>query len=261
MLDEAVGKAVAPRARANILKAIGEYLISLGTMDNAALRQTMLAQNEAALSDVERCNVIDLMFAQFVQAWRADPQEDADLVLQKFTIEFISIALEVAPIALRRRLIGGIAALTPTDFRNGLIALRSRIKDQYGGQGDEHGKSRSTWLRRSGHAKWVLIADVLDVMWPPSNGPLGKDSRRFAMADSILTTSGDPQQPGHYLVEQSNLTPAYGPNAARNAAMHRLRKEGWTYGAIGRFFGVSAFSARKGERRGGPLPPSLKIRR
>jgi hypothetical protein len=181
VLDETVGKGVAPRVLAPILKALAEHLISLGTMENAALRQTMLAQNRAASSDIERCNLIDLMFAEFVQASRAEPK-DHGLVLRKFIIGFFSIALEVAPTALRRRIIAGIAGLSPTDFRVGLIGLRSRIKDQYGGQGDEHGKSRSMWLWRSGHAKWMLISDVLDVVWPPSNGPLGEDTRRFEPA-------------------------------------------------------------------------------
>lgn len=181
VLDETVGKGVAPRVRAPILKALAEHLISLGTMENTALRQTMLCQNRAALPDTERCNLIDLMLAQFVQAWRAGPK-DHGLVLRKFTIGFLCIALEVAPTALRRQIIAGIAVLSPTDFRAGLSDLRSRIKDQYGGQGDEHGKSRSMWLWRSGHAKWMLISDVLDVVWPPSNGPLGEDRRRFEPA-------------------------------------------------------------------------------
>jgi hypothetical protein len=127
-------------------------------------------------------------------------QEDAGLVLRKFSIAFISIVLEIAPSAFRRRIIGGIAALSPKDFRSGLNALRarikdqgSRIKDQYGGHGDEHGKSRSTVLWGAGHAKWVLISDVLDVVWPPSNGPLGQDSRRShsACVDDIIYQTQD----------------------------------------------------------------------
>jgi hypothetical protein len=73
----------------------------------------------------------------------------------------------------------------------------------------------------------------------------------MAIADSISTTSGNPHPERHHLVDQSlgKLTPEFGPSAARNAEMHRLRKEGWTYVAIGRFFGVSAFSARQGVGR------------
>jgi hypothetical protein len=68
----------------------------------------------------------------------------------------------------------------------------------------------------------------------------------MVMADSYLTHSGDPRLAKH---QSAILTPEFGPNAARNAEMHRLRCEGWSYGAIGRRFGVSAFSARKGVGR------------
>lgn len=71
------------------------------------------------------------------------------------------------------------------------------------------------------------------------------------MEDLNSTMSGDSHPAGQSLADQSraNLKPEFGPNAVRNAQMHRLRMEGWTYAAIGQFFGVSAFSARKGVGR------------
>jgi hypothetical protein len=76
----------------------------------------------------------------------------------------------------------------------------------------------------------------------------------MVMADSYLTHSGDPRLAKH---QSAILTPEFGPNAARNAEMHRLRGEGWSYGAIGRLFGVSAFSARKGVGRHARPPMSI----
>lgn len=144
---------------APVLEAVAAFLINLGTTDNAASRHTILVQYRNA-SDVERRNRVDVMLAQFLQAWRDGTNADGG-VLRKFTVQFILAALAAAPVTLRRRYIAGIAALAPADFRNGLIALRARIKNQYGGEGDRHGKSRNTWLWQSGHAKWLLISDIL----------------------------------------------------------------------------------------------------
>lgn len=191
LLDETGVEGVAPRTRGLVLRAVSEYLIGLGTTEDEGARRRMLSCS-AKLPDIERRKITDLLLAQFLQAWREEPGAD-DRALQRFSNALASTALAAVSAPSRRKLIGGIAALFPADFRRGLTELRSGIKEQYGGQGDEHGKSRSTWLWRSGHAKWILISDVLDVVWPPSRGPLGEDSRRFEPAcveDIVHQTHG-----------------------------------------------------------------------
>jgi hypothetical protein len=186
MIDEiGVGNTAAGDA-APVLAAAETLLINIGTIGHAGFSRAIPIERRA-VPNAERRTVIMGLLDQFLQACRYESKANGE-ALREFTIQFVATCLAAAPISSRRQCIAGLAALAPTDFRNGLIVWRARIKDQYGGEGDQHGKSRNTWLWQSGHAKWILISDILDIVWPPTNGPLGEDSRRFepAVVEDII---------------------------------------------------------------------------
>src|SRR5690606_23030468 len=110
LIDEAFAGGMSPHDGRQVLVAIGAYLIGICTMENAALRQTMLAQNSAGLSDTDRRELIEMMFQGLIAAWGAVAQDKSTrIALRRFAVEYLSTALQASPVVLRRRIIARVA--------------------------------------------------------------------------------------------------------------------------------------------------------
>lgn len=96
----------------------------------------------------------------------------------------LSETFRAAPLRAVAKTLSTICACDPAAFRQGLVQLQGRIRDQYGGEGDKHGKARNISRWHAAEPRWQLIDEVLDVIWSPEKGPLGDAARRNVFNDA-----------------------------------------------------------------------------
>lgn len=81
----------------------------------------------------------------------------------------------------RRGIIKVLAELFPEEFHAQLIDLEERVRAQYQAENSGRGSQRSAHRWMFAHASWILIRDVMDVVWPPENGTLNDDSLKLIL--------------------------------------------------------------------------------
>ena len=88
----------------------------------------------------------------------------------------------------RRSIVKAIAELFPEEFRSYLVATAGRIRAQYQAEVGGGGRPRSAHRWMFAHASWILIHEVMDVVWPPEKGSLAKESSPtiFEIAEIVL---------------------------------------------------------------------------